>query len=60
MHLTRSLRALAMLGITAAFLASPVVHSETPAEAEALAGRMLDALGGRAAWAGLRNTINGW
>lgn len=43
----------------AAFLASAFAHGQEGADADALAEKMLDALGGRAAWAGLRNTING-
>jgi hypothetical protein len=37
---------------------SPHADAQEPS-AEALADTMLDRLGGRAAWAGLRNTING-
>ena len=41
------------------FLASMSASAQDAARAEALAEKMLDALGGRAAWAELRNTING-
>ena len=43
----------------AALLTSPSTYAAEATEAEALAGKMLDVLGGRANWAGLRNTING-
>ncbi len=40
-------------------LACVPAWAENPAAAEALAAKMLERLGGRTAWAGLRNTING-
>lgn len=52
--------ALFLLALSA--LALPVLadeHRARDAEAEALVTRMLDAIGGREAWAALRNTING-
>ena len=39
-------------------LAGTASSAEPVADAEAMAERMLSALGGRAAWAGLRNTVN--
>lgn len=39
-------------------LLSPAIYGQEP-DAGALADMMLERLGGRAAWAGLRNTING-
>ena len=49
---------IAVMGMT--FLSSGcAVYAEHPDAAEAMAERMLSAIGGRAEWAGLRNTING-
>ena len=46
-----------MVGLTAV-LVSPLAYARNTS-AEALADKMLDRLGGRVAWAGLKNTING-
>jgi hypothetical protein len=47
------------IALIAALLASPLAHAQDTGGAEALADKMLDRLGGREAWAGLKNTING-
>ena len=52
------LRIASLLVGLAAVLASPGVHAEATS-ADALADKMLERLGGRSAWAGLKNTING-
>lgn len=46
-----------MVGLTAV-LVSPLAYAQDTS-AEALTEKMLDRLGGRTAWAGLKNTING-
>ena len=46
------------MAVLAALLMSPCVYAQEPS-ADALAEKMLDRLGGRAAWAELKNTING-
>ncbi len=51
------LRAGLFIAMTAAFLAAPLAYGQE--DADALADKMLDALGGRAGWASLKNTING-
>ena len=45
--------------VVAALLAWAPAYAQGTRAADALAEKMLDRLGGRAAWAGLRNTING-
>ena len=52
------LRVAVLIAALSAVLMSPRAHAKEAA-AEALAEKMLERLGGRAAWAGLRNTING-
>ena len=47
------------IAVIAAFLASPLAHAQDTAGADALAEKMLDRIGGRAAWAELKNTVNG-
>ena len=47
-----------LLALILAVFVTPLARAEESAASE-LAEKMLDALGGRAAWAGLRNTING-
>ena len=54
---TRLLRALWIMAL-GVLLFSPSAYSQEQ-EAEVLAERMLERLGGRTAWASLRNTING-
>jgi len=53
----RKIRLMWIMGL-AMLLISPFALPETP-HAAALAERMLERLGGRTVWAGLRNTING-
>ena len=45
-----------LLGVV---LTAPATHAAGSDDAQALADKMLDRLGGRDAWAGLRNTVNG-
>ena len=52
-----TLRKAWLTGLTMLLL-SPGIYAQNQG-AEALADKMLQRLGGRAAWAGLRNTING-
>ena len=56
-HVARNLRAKWLVAL-ALLLFCPLASGQG-ADAETLAERMLERLGGRAAWAGLRNTING-
>ncbi|MDH3550100.1 MAG: hypothetical protein OEQ16_12210 [Gammaproteobacteria bacterium] len=56
-HTIRLLRAKWVTGI-GIFLLCPAVYGQAP-DAGALAEKMLERLGGRLAWAELRNTING-
>lgn len=58
-HCRSGLRSGLLIALVAALLASPLAHGQEPANAEALADKMLERLGGRAAWASLKNTING-
>ena len=50
--------AAALLALSLCLPAAPA-NGEDGASADVLADRMLAALGGREAWAGLRNTVNG-
>ncbi len=52
-----AIRPAAALLMLAMLLPAHAVHADDAAEA--MAERMLDAIGGREAWAGLKNTING-
>jgi len=54
----RRVRLPALLLLACAFLAPSPSFAATPPESEVLADRMLDAVGGRARWAALRNTVN--
>ena len=56
-HAFRVLRAAWVTGI-GILLLCPAVYGQAP-DAGALAEKMLERLGGRLAWAELRNTING-
>ena len=56
-HEPRTLRRTWFVGL-AMLLLCPLVHGQDP-NAETLTEKMLERLGGRAAWANLRNTING-
>ena len=42
-----------------AVLTAPLAFAQNAVDAQALADKMLETLGGRAAWASLRNTVNG-
>ena len=54
------LRACVLVVLSMLLVPGVCVHAgESGADADAFAERMLNAIGGRAAWAGLKNTING-
>ena len=59
-HFSSGPRAVFFIVMMASLLATPFfAHRADAAGADALAEKVLDRLGGREAWAGLRNTING-